>query len=57
MNSENLEDLPPPPAYDPNWEIASTVDTQPKAVGKNRSSSSSIAVRLSIVKSDLEMSL
>ena len=57
MNSEKLENLPPPPAYDPNWDIARIVDTQPKAVGENRSSSSSITVRLSIVKPDLETNL
>ena len=52
MNSGNIDDLPPPPAYNPEWDKENIVDNPPKFVHKSSSSSanSSVTVRLSIVK-------
>ena len=65
MNSENIDDLPPPPAYNPEWDKENIVDNPPKTVHKSSSSStsssssakSSITVRLSIVKSSFDTDL
>ena len=59
MISENIDDLPPPPAYNPEWDKENIVDNPPKTVHKSSSSSakSSITVRLSIVKSSFDTDL